>query len=122
MLDDIGTEISVLSGRVRDARSKHRRYLPPDLKEALGKVASKAEAAGMPVQELPEKLGVSLVTLRKYIDSFREQASVRSKLVPVTLTATPEGRSERLTLVTPSGWRVEDVDLETALALLRVMS
>ena len=120
MLEDIRNEISVLAGRVRAARSKHHRYLPPILKEALGEVASKGEAAGIPVTELSEMLGVSAGTLRKYICSFRERGVANGKFLPVTVTT--EETRDRVTLVTPSGWRIEEVDLQTALALLRAMS
>jgi hypothetical protein len=116
MLAEYEDEIAQLAERVRAARATYRRHLPPKLKERLGALARAAAAAGMPPKAFSRAVGVTPTTLAKYMAAFGEPSA--AQLVPVEMrSSSPDDGA--LVRVAPSGWRLEKLDLRTAVALLR---
>lgn len=121
MLEDHRDEIERLARRVRASREKHRRYLPPELRMALGALARRVAAEGGSLAEVAPCVGVKATTLRKYMavaDDERKPVG----LVPVALEARPECPTYGVVLVAPSGWRLENLNLDIAVSLLRELS
>ena len=120
MLEDDREEVAALGREVRAARAQFRRHLPKSLKEALGRMASRAMSKGTPMSTLAEELGVTAGSLRKYVQKARDQETSPVDFVPVSLS-TPSVESP-VSLVSPSGWRIEVADVATAVELLRALS
>jgi predicted transcriptional regulator len=115
MRNHLRAELTRLKEEIAEFRTRYRRYVAPDLKRRAGRLAAKLEAQGWLLDGVAEELGVTLVTLRRWRDGASEAGAA---LVPVEVEPRAE-QSSGLVLVSPSGWRVENLDLHTAVDLLR---
>jgi hypothetical protein len=79
--------------------------------------ARRERAAGQSWQRIGRAVGVSASALKNWSRMPRPART----LVPVRLAAAPTGPASTLVLVSPSGYRVEGLDLATASALLRAL-
>jgi hypothetical protein len=61
-------------------------------------------------------VGLSVGSLKNW-----SQTPPARRLVPVAVTAAPEGPTPALIIVSPGGYRVEGLDLSSATALLRAL-
>ena len=118
MLEAFRDEIDELAVRVRAGRGR-RRYISPELRGALGALARRVVAARVPIDDLAHAVGVTKTTLKKYL-STAETAEPGRTLVPVVVDVEPSRGT--ITLVAPSGWRLENVDAQTAITLLRELA
>jgi transposase-like protein len=101
-------------------RGPGKRY-PAELKARLAEYARRRRAAGANFARISEDLGVSYDTVCRWCTSREaEQGSALAararSLVPVEIVA--EGRSP-IAIVSPSGFRLEGLDLAEAVAALR---
>ncbi len=80
-------------------------------------------AAGISVRELAERLDVALVTLHRWLRNAEKKREERDpSFQPVVLSslARPPDRNG-LSVVTPAGYRVEGLELDDVLEILRVV-
>lgn len=97
------------------------RYSPSLRRLAIEYCQSRREHR-RPFREIAEALGVSTVTLGRWLESEREDPGPRLREVvieestPAPPSATPE---PHLTVVTPSGLRIEGLDLSGVIELMR---
>jgi hypothetical protein len=89
------------------------RKVPVPIREQVVAVMRRLCASGSTRTAVAERLEVSLESLRRW-----EQAMSRS-LVAVEVVSEASRRSAGIVVTSPSGFRVEGLDVETAAALLR---
>jgi len=99
----------------RLGRADRGRRVPPQLRARLTAAARKLRSGGASWVAIGEALGVTGETARRWCAS----ASTGTALVPVQV-AEPE--EQPVSLVSPSGYRVEGLSLEQAAKLLRALS
>lgn len=85
----------------------------PDLKLKILAYVHRRRAEGAPQKTVAAEVGVSWMTLRRWLDDATSQSSAR--LVPVDLVEP----AQVLALVTPRGFRLEGLTPRQALELLR---
>ena len=85
----------------------------PDLKLKILKYVHRRRAEGAPQKTVAAEVGVSWMTLRRWLDDASPESSGR--LVPVEIVEP----SEALTLVTPRGFRLERLTPRQAFEFLR---
>lgn len=105
-------ELGVLVAELR--RQKGFRY-EPGLKAQVGAYIRAARRSGKTWRAIHEELGLPKETVRRWADQGVESG----KLQPVRATSIP---SPRVTLVSPKGWRLEDVDAALASELFRTLA
>lgn len=120
MLEKHRAELESVAQEVRATRARHRNYLPPSLREAGGRVERRLHSDGVPKSAISQELGVNAMTLSRYMELTTEKAEPRRDFVAVTIAEPPEKTS--LTFVSPSGWRIEELDITTAVELLKALS
>lgn len=76
--------------------------------------------AHQPFSEIADALGVSTVTLGRWLEKEREDARGRFREVVVEPPA-PKAVEPQLAVVTPSGLRVEGLDLSQVIELSRAL-
>lgn len=104
-------ESSVLVAELR--RQKGFRYAP-ELKARVGAFIRASRESGKTWRAIHEELGLPKETVRRWANL----PSKSRKLQPVR-AASP---SSRATLVSPKGWRLEDVDAVVASELFRSLA
>ncbi|MGF1508375.1 MAG: hypothetical protein ACFB9M_02605 [Myxococcota bacterium] len=117
MRSHLRAELARLKEEIFEHRSRYRRYVAPEVKTRAGRLAAKLEGQGLVLDGVAEELGITLVTLRKW----RDAASGASRAL-VAVEVESESDSEEsggVVLVSPSGWRIENLDVETAVAVVR---
>ena len=109
----------------RRRNGSQRTRTPSDLKSRILAFADDARSAGWKWGEVAEAVGVH----RKTFGSWRRAAATRSatSMVPVTIVDdASEGASaasgQDVSVTSPSGWRVEGLDLRAAILLLSSLS
>lgn len=93
------------------------RYTPSLRRLAVEYCQSRRERQ-RPFWEIAEALGVSTVTLGRWLEKDREQSRPRLREVVIEEPA-PTSSEARLTVVTPSGLRIEGIDLCGVIELMR---
>jgi hypothetical protein len=91
--------------------------VPMAVRRRLVAFATRATTAGWTLRAVAQALGVSIGSLR----NWRAASLAPTALVPIVVTAPPVVRP-LLTVVAPSGYRVEGLDVPTAAALLRTLA
>lgn len=76
--------------------------------------------AHQPFSEIAEALGISTVTLGRWLEKEREDAPGRFREVVVE-PAVPKSAEAQLAVVTPAGLRVEGLDLSQVIELSRAL-
>jgi hypothetical protein len=90
--------------------------VPRHVRAQIVAFAGRALAAGWSLPAVAEAVGVSIGSVRNW---RREPPA--TALVPVVLTSRPVVERATLTVVAPSGYRVEGLDVPTTAALLRAL-
>ena len=116
--DAIETEVRALRDAVRDLeRPSWTTPIPPALRARIVACAGRAAAAGWSGATVARTIGVSLASLYNW-----QRTPPPVALVPVQLTEPPAERAPTaLSVVAPSGYRVDGLDVPTAAALLRAL-
>ncbi len=86
-----------------------RRY-PPDVRRQVVAWVACERAAGRCWGALSDELGIPVSTLVRW--------SSRPRALPVVVETPRSPSASMVSMVSPSGWRIEGVTLEQALALL----
>jgi len=97
---------------------------PAKLRLRIVSYAVQCREVGEPLADIAGRLGLVESTLGRWVRRERaeEAAGFRSvSIVPVEPSGGGGGEADDLTLVTPSGCRVEGLDVESAAYLLRVL-
>lgn len=96
------------------------RRVPRLLRERVVAAVQRRREDGVSVAKLAEALGLSVETLRRWLDTAVEgqPSAGRPRPMPVALIGGADQRSGALSLVTPTGFRVEGLSVETAAELL----
>lgn len=118
--------LDIRTARALLTRTRPRRWAdgyPPDVRARVTEFAAAEVAAGRSVTATARALGVAGPTLSRWLDAAPEPAP-RPGFVPVVWASeggtTPS--TGRLAVVSPSGFRVEGLDLDGVVALLRRLS
>ena len=93
------------------------RYPPAVRAEILG-VAQQAHAAGISRGRLAAGLGLPRWTITRWQRQAPRGALRRIAIRPEPASSGPPAPSPGLVLVTPQGWRIEGLDLDTLLRVL----
>lgn len=93
-----------------------RRY-PAALKQQATEYASERHAAGARFITIAQELGIPTSTLVRWCDGTTTQPSATA-LVPVEVISPS---SSSITLVSPSGFRLEGLELDDAIAAMRAL-
>jgi hypothetical protein len=117
MDDRIGQLRSRLRPLIRGKTPTSIRYPPAVRAEVVG-LAHQAQAAGISRGRLAADLGLPRWTITRWQRQAPRRALRRIAIGPEPAAAGPPP-SPGLVLVTPQGWRIEGLDLDT---LLRVLS
>lgn len=107
------TVIRVRARLARMERGRGKRYTP-DLKKQIAVAAMRLREAGLGWHRIGRALGIPNETVRRFCRASR--GSVRDGFVPVVVADNDSGSS--VVLVTPSGYRVEGLDLDQMAQLL----
>jgi len=94
--------------------SRPGRRVPQALRERLVADARRRRDAGESLHELGRAHGLQAETLRRWLDA----GVAAPRPLPVSLVAAPSQGAHALSLVTPSGFRLEGLTAETAAELL----
>jgi hypothetical protein len=90
---------------------------PRDLKERAGAWLAERRAAGATVAELAAELGLASGTVLRWSASKAQHSRA---LVPVEIVADPI-LAEAMSVISPSGFRVEGLSFADAVALLKAL-
>jgi hypothetical protein len=111
-------EAEKLRRELDSVEGRQGRCFSKDLKERAAKWITARRAGGATVAELAVELGLAEGTVLRW--SARSAPPQPRALVPVTVV--PDSAIERrLSIVSPSGFRVEELTFAEAAALLRVL-
>src|SRR5262249_47000630 len=102
--------------RVLASRRGRRGRMPAILRQRALEHARRRHEAGATTATIAAELGLSRVTIRRWTTS---PAPVPVQVVDGT--GAPEKRPSTLSVISPSGFRVEGLSLEEATTLLRVL-
>lgn len=109
-------EITALRREVaRHEKGRGKRY-PADLKRRVVAYARRQRDAGATYDAVAEALGLALETVRRWCSISSDARA--STLVPVEVVAEP---SSPVTIISPSGYRLEGLAPAEAVAVLRAL-
>lgn len=94
-------------------RAGHGRRYGSGIRDRISRAAKQLRAGGASWQAVGETLGIPLETARRICIEHDERAP---GFVPVEIA--PELQRGGIAVVTPGGYRVEGLDVETAVTLL----
>jgi hypothetical protein len=97
------------------SRESTRGRLPRELRERCERYAAERAAAGVAKQAIASELGVSAMSVQRWL-----RATQARTMVPVRIVgpAAPPAADRRVVVVTPSGLRVEGLDLDGVCTLV----
>lgn len=113
----ISEEAKQIRSEVLKLRPDKRRRYPGELRRRILDWVGRATAAGMMVHECSKAIGVK--TWRFTLWRRAEQRSPRDESLALVPVETPPVAMSGITLVAPSGYRVEGLGVEQVAALLR---
>ena len=97
-------------------RSAKTTPVPRHVRAQIVAFAARAMAGGWSLAAVARAVGVSIGSVRNW-----RRSSAASALVPVVVTPSRAIPPAALTVVAPSGYRVEGLDVPTTAALLRAL-
>ena len=115
------TDALELKRRIQSARRKG--MFPKSLKRDVGAFVKAEREAGQKLKHLSKLLTASSSTLSRWQSEAALSVESEGKLVPVRVEVIgPEPKRQRgtqvVTMVSPAGWRIEDVPFELAWQVL----
>lgn len=99
-----GARIPKRVARYGERRRGHR--LPAELREEIGDYSRRRSAQGVGVREIAAEVGVSTESVRRW------SATPEEDTVALPVHVQPDDASDGIVVVTPSGVRVEGLDIE----------
>lgn len=111
--NDEGTNLRREIGR----RESRRGRLPRELRQRCERYAAERAAAGVAKQVIASELGVSAMSVQRWL---RVPMAMASAMVPVRIVApaAPPAADRRVIVVTPGGLRIEGLDLDAVCMLV----
>lgn len=100
----------------RAVRARRKQRYSPELKARIIAYVEARRAAGDTQVVVSEAVGVKWTTLRRWVSTRPSTA-----LVPVRVRASPSASLSPLSLVTPSGYRLEGLEVRDAVTLFRAL-
>lgn len=100
----------------RAVRARRKQRYSPDLKARIIAYVEARRAAGDSQSMVSEAVGVKWTTLRRWVSK-----RPTTTLVPVRVKQASAPGSAKLSLVAPSGYRLEGLDTREAVALFRAL-
>ena len=97
-------------------RSAKTTPVPRHVRAQIVAFAARATAAGWSLSAVAQAVGVSIGSVRNW-----RRTGAAPALVPVVVTPSRASAPAALTIVAPSGYRVEGLDVPTTAALLRAL-
>ena len=91
--------------------------IPDAVRARVLAYSRRQRAAGYSWARIAHRVGLSVGSLK----NWSQTPPPARRLVPVAVTAAPEGPTPALIIVSPGGYRVEGLDLSSATALLRAL-
>lgn len=114
-------EVEALRREVRKHGKRRGKRYPAGLKVRLVTHALRRRADGVPLAMIGEELGLAYETVRRWcMDAEPGSAPVKSRSAVVPVEVVVERRSS-LAVVSPSGFRLEGLDVAEAVAVLRAL-
>ncbi len=107
------------ASRFREGRQRGAGPYPPELRRLAVAVGRDGLAQGLSVNALAAKLGITDVTLQSWLGSapgFQEVEVVAENRELRT------GNGRAVSILTPQGYRIDGLDAESAVAVLRELS
>lgn len=101
---------------------------PADLRRIIVDYTRQRVDAGVSVYRVGHEIGMRKVTLRRWLEAAAQDDTEdgSSALVPVRVGSTPGALVTRplgqRTVTSPTGWRVDGLDIDEVVTLLREMS
>lgn len=89
--------------------------IPDEVRAAVLAYARRARAAGHSWRQIGEAVGLSGTIVQRWWPS---PTAHRRAFVPVTVTATSEQEPAAVVVISPAGYRIEGLDVESAALLL----
>jgi len=111
-LTKIGREVRRL------ASGRGRRY-PAKLKQRILRAVTKAREEGVTWSAIVDDVEVPIETLRRWLSDEGDEVA---ELRPVVLADPIQVETRDVVVMTPAGYRVEDLDVDGAATLLRKLS
>ena len=96
-------------------RARKKQSYSPELRARIVAYVEQRRAAGFSQRVVSEEVGVTWTTLRRWV------SSKPTAMVPVAVRPVAPTRNVELSLVTPSGYRLEGLDARDAVALFRAL-
>ncbi len=90
-------------------RQKGFRY-PSELKARAGAYIRGSRGAGKTWRAIHEELGLPKETVRRWAELSGESGKLQPVRTTLTPTSTPSSTPSYMTLVSPMGWRLENID------------
>lgn len=101
---------------VRELRAVTGRHYPAELRRRAGAYISRQRAANMTWRSIHRELGLANETIRRWAGSSSSTAKFRPITTPSNMNSKP------LNLVSPQGWRLENLDANIAVEIFRELA
>jgi hypothetical protein len=111
----LSTEINQLRAALAEARRRHGRAYPAELRAQVLRLVDRAEWEGRSPCAMAKSLGLAPTTLL----GWQRTAPATSPFLPVVVRDLPPAPRAALSLVLPSGVRVEGLSLDDVATLCR---
>jgi hypothetical protein len=96
-------------------RGRGKRY-PEGLRRRVTAWAHQRRDGGASLQVISKELGLSMETVRRWTAAARDSTPTRTALIPIEVISEPT--AGRAVVVSPSGFRLEGLTLDEAVAVL----
>lgn len=113
------------AARANQGRDRTGWRYPPSLRRLAVEYCHSRREHRRPFREIAEALGVSTVTLGRWLEKARDDSVPRLREVVIEETTpvpTSASLEAQLAVVTPSGLRIEGLDLNGVIELMRRLS
>lgn len=110
-------DLQLLRRDITRLPSGRRRRFPPALRTRITAWVASRRTSGAPWSALASELGIPAATLQTWESA--SPAAVCPRLVPVEVAEAASAQPATVTLVSPTGWRLEGIPLSLVAQLLR---
>ena len=110
-------DLQLLRRDITRLPSGRRRRFPPTLRARITAWVASRRTSGAPWSALASELGIPAATLQTW--EAASPTAVSPRLVPVEVAEAAPAQPATVTLVSPTGWRLEGIPLSLVAQLLR---